>query len=247
MLEKLYKKSEIWFAVIFIILYVIGNSYLIQLSVNSGMEMVYTIPYNLLLLGIMFGFIGKNQLLEYYGINRVKCKAGKLLYYIPLVIIATVNVWCGVRFRMDLPATIVYFVAMIITGIIEEILFRGLLFKAMSKSSIRSAIIVTSITFGIGHIVNLVNGNSTDYVATICQIFYAVSIGFLLAAVLYVGESIIPCIMLHSTFNALSSFSNEATFEKIQIPVSIVLCVVSAVSALLIFKNAGRETEENNR
>ena len=111
----------------------------------------------------------------------------------------------------------------------------------MSKSNIKIAIIVTSITFGIGHIVNLVNGNSVDYVETICQILYAVAIGFLLAAVLYVGESIIPCIITHSMLNALSSFSNETVIDNIQIPVSVILCVISAASAVLIFRNANRE------
>lgn len=241
MLEKLYKKSEVWFAVIFIIAYVVGDSYLIQASESAGIEMIYTIPYNLLLLGIMFAFIGKKHLSQYYGINKVKCKAGKLLYYVPLVIIATVNIWFGVSFKMGLIATVVYFAAMIITGIVEELLFRGFLFKAMSKSNIKGAIIVTSITFGIGHIVNLVNGNSTDYVETICQIFYAVAIGFLLAAVLYVGESLIPCIITHSMLNALSSFSNEAVIDNIQVPVSVTLCAISVVSAVLIFKNAKRE------
>ena len=240
MLEKLYKKSEVWFAVCFIIAYVIGNSVFMQASESTGLEMVYTIPYNLLLIGILFAFAGKCHLLEYYGINEVRCKAGKLLYYVPLVIIATVNIWFGACFNMNLLATAVYFVAMILTGIAEEMLFRGLLFRAMSKSNVKSAIIVTSITFGIGHIVNLVNGNSADYVETICQICYAVAIGFLLAAVLVVGKSLIPCIITHSMLNALSSFSNEAAFVKIQIPVSIALCLVSAVSAVLIFKNADR-------
>ena len=241
MLEKLYKRSEVWFAVVFIIVYVVGNSFLIQASESAGMEMLYTIPYNLVLLGIMFGFMGKNRLFGYYGIDKVKCKANKLMYYVPLAVIATVNIWFGVCFKMDMLATAVYFAAMIITGIVEEMLFRGLLFKAMSKSNVRSAIIVTSITFGIGHIVNLVNGNSADYVETICQIFYAVAIGFLLAAVLYVGESLLPCIIAHSMLNALSSFSNEAVINKIQIPVSVILCVISAASAVLIFRNANRE------
>ena len=142
---------------------------------------------------------------------------------------------------MGWPAAVVYFAAMIITGIVEEMLFRALLFKAMSKSNIKSAIIVTSITFGIGHIVNLVNGNSADYVATICQIFYAVAIGFLLAAVLYVGESLIPCIITHSMLNALSSFSNEVVMNNLQIPVAVILCMISAVSAVIIFRNANRE------
>lgn len=243
-LEKLYKKSEIWFALAFIISYVIGNSFLIQLSESTGLEMVYTIPYNLLLLGILFAFIRKKQLFRYYGINKVRCNAGKLLYYVPLAVIATVNIWFGVRFRMGPSATIVYFAAMIITGFAEEMLFRGLLYKAMSKSSIKSAVIVTSITFGIGHIVNLFNGNNADCAETVCQIFYAVAIGFLLAAVLYAGESLVPCIITHSLLNALSSFSNEAVINKIQIPVSAALCVISAASAILIFKNSNRELQE---
>lgn len=242
MLEKLFKKSEVWFAVVFIIAYVIGNSYLIQLSESTGLEMVYTIPYNLVLFGMMFAFIGKNRLFAYYGINKVRCKAGRLLYYTPLAVIATVNIWFGVCFKMKLLATVIYFVAMIITGIVEELLFRGLLFQAISKSNIKSAIIVTSIMFGIGHIVNLVNGNSADYVATICQIFYAVAIGYLLAAVLYAGKSLIPCIITHSMLNAFSSFSNESLINKVQIPVSIILCVVSCASAIWIFRN-----EKNRR
>lgn len=241
MLEKMYKKSEVWFAITFIIVYVIGDSYLIQMSETSGLEMVYTIPYNLVLLIIIFVFIKRRQLLEYYGINKVKCKAGRVLYYVPLIIIATVNVWMGVRIKMNVAATIIYFIAMIITGVVEEMLFRGLLFKAMSKSNIRSAIIVTSITFGMGHIVNLINGNSTNYVGTICQILYAVAIGFLLVAVLYAGKSLIPCMITHSMLNALKVFSNEPALDKILIPVSIVLCVVSAVSAILIFRNVSRD------
>ena len=241
MLEKLYKKSEVWFAVIFIIAYVIGNSYFIQVSESAGLEMVYTIPYNLVLLGIIFAFIGKNHLCQYYGINKVKTEASKLLYYLPLIAIGTVNIWFGISFKMNLLATVIYFSAMIITGITEEMLFRGLLFRAMSRSNIKSAIIVTSITFGIGHIVNLVNGNSEDYVETVCQLFYAVAIGFLLAAVLYVGKSIIPCIITHSMVNGLSTFSNEALTVKVQIPVSIALCVISTVSAVLIFNKSNRE------
>lgn len=244
MLEKLYKKSEVWFAVVFIIAYVIGNSILIQPSEDVGLEMVFTIPYNLALLGIMLAFMGKHQLLRYYGIKPVSCPAGKLLYYVPLVVIATVNIWFGVCFKMNALATVVYFAAMALTGFAEEMLFRGLLFQAMGKSSIKSAIIVTSITFGLGHIINLLNGSSPAYVETICQVFYAVAIGFLLAAVLYAGGSLIPCILTHSTLNALSSFSNEAVINEIQIPISVVLCVVSAVSAIVIFRNAKRKFKE---
>lgn len=246
MLEKLFKKSEVWFAVIFISAYVIGNSAFLELSDKAGLEMLFTIPYNLLLLGILFVFIKKNDLSAYYGFCKVTCKAADVLYFIPLIVIATVNIWMGIAFKMNLLRSLIYFAAMVITGVAEELLFRGLLFRGMAKSNIRSAIIVTSILFGAGHIVNLVNGNSSDYVATICQLFYAVAIGFLLVAVLYAGKSIIPCIITHSMLNALSTFSNEAALDKIQIPVSVVLCLVSGISAFVIFKKAKAESSEED-
>lgn len=236
MLYKFYKKSEIWFAVTFIMLYVVSNSFCLQLSEEIGMEMICSIPVNLILIVILFVFVKKHDLMEYYGLGKVKCKAREILYYIPLVVIATVNLWLGIRFKMDPVSSIVYFAGMILTGIMEEMIFRGLLFKAMSRDNLKSAIIVTSLLFGIGHLVNLINGNSADLVATICQLFYAVAIGFLLVAVLYTGKSIIPCMITHSMLNALSTFSNEEVLDKVQIPVSIVLCIVSGVCAYLIFR-----------
>lgn len=239
MLEKLYKKSEIWFAVVFIIVYVVGNGNLIEASSEMGLEMGLTIPYNLLLLGILAWFIRKNELAGYYGFGKVKTDARNVLYYNPLLIISAVNVSMGISLRWDVFSTIVYIFAMIFAGIMEELLFRGLLFRAMSKDSLNGAIIVTSLTFGIGHIVNLFNGNHAELLETVCQMFYAVAIGFLFAAVLYAGKSIIPCMIAHSTMNALSAFANEAAMEPVQIPISIVLCVISGVSACVIFKRSG--------
>ena len=189
MLEKLYKKSEVWFAVVFILVYVIGNSFLLQASERTGIEMVYTIPFNFIILGIMFLFIRKNHLFQYYGIQGAKCKAKSVLYYIPLVMIASVNLWMGICFKMDALHSTVYFVAMIFTGIVEEMLFRG----------------------------------------------------FLLAAVLIVSKSIIPCMITHAMLNALGTFSNETALDKIQISVSLALCVISGVSAYLIYRNYKRE------
>ena len=40
MFEKIYHKSEIWFSVMLIALYVIGNSYLLQASIHTGIEMI---------------------------------------------------------------------------------------------------------------------------------------------------------------------------------------------------------------
>lgn len=61
---------------------------------------------------------------------------------------------------------------MINVEFIEEIIFRGFLFKMMEKDNVKRAIIVNEITFGIGHIVNLLNGE--ELIPTLMQICYAI-------------------------------------------------------------------------
>lgn len=242
-MKKLYEKSEVLFAVLFIVFYVVGNSILQQVSDEMGMEMAATVPLNILLVIILLLFFKKNELNEYYGLKKPEGDKKKVLFYIPMIIISTVNVWFGFVMRKSIGETIIYIVAMILAGTMEELIFRGLLYKAMCRKSVRRAIIVTSILFGMGHIVNLVNGSGMELAENICQLFYAVAIGFLLVSVLYTGKSLIPCIITHAVFNSLSVFANETMFEKVQIPVCIALCVISGVSAALIFKN-GKQSEE---
>ena len=242
MFEKIYHKSEIWFSVMLIALYVIGNSYLLQASIHTGIEMIYTIPFNCILFVTMFRFIRKNQLSDSFGLRKPQCHGKTVLYYIPLIMIASVNLWMGVTMKMDVMHSIIYFIAMILTGFVEEMLFRGFLFQAIAKDDMKNAVIVTSILFGLGHIINLFNGNSEHVISTLCQLCYAAAAGFLLVSVLLASKSLYPCMITHALLNALGTFSNEAAMTSAVIPVSIALCVISSISAYLIFRNIRRNT-----
>ena len=114
---------------------------------------------------------------------------------------------------------------MINVGFIEEIIFRGFLFKMMEKDNVKTAIIVSSLTFGIGHIVNLLNG--ADFISTIIQIFYAISIGYLYVIIFYKSKSLIPCIISHSVFNSLGIFNVENVLSIYIIPVIIIVICIS--------------------
>jgi uncharacterized protein len=112
-------------------------------------------------------------------------------------------------------------------GFIEEILFRGYLLRLLMKNSVRRAIIVSSLTFGIGHIVNVLNG--ADMLSTGLQVVYAISIGVMLSVFVVRTNNILPCCVFHGVFNALSAFSNEA---GITITYQIVTCVIITVISL---------------
>ena len=88
--------------------------------------------------------------------------------------------------------------------------------------NLKSAIIVSSITFGLGHIVNLFNGSSSNVILTLLQIIYATGAGFMFVMIYYRSNSILPCIIFHAIFNGLSAF-NKGTND---ITLNILTCII---------------------
>ena len=125
------------------------------------------------------------------------------------------------------PEAVMYIISMCCVGFLEEVIFRGLLFRAMEKDNLKSAIIVSSLTFGIGHIVNLFNGSGRDLTLTLIQIVFAVLVGFVLVWIFYHGKSLVPCILFHSANNAFKVFAAEGNLSpQSEIIINLVVIVV---------------------
>ena len=127
------------------------------------------------------------------------------MLFIPLFIISLFNLRRGIHINNTTSEIIFHILTMINIGFLEEMIFRGFLFKMMENDNVKLAIIVSSITFGIGHIVNLLNG--ADLIPTLLQVCYAMAIGYMLVIIFYKSKSLIPCIIFHGVFNSLSIFS----------------------------------------
>lgn len=227
-MKKLFEKSEIWFAVAWIIAYVVLASTGDNISADIGVLKSVTVPILIVLSVILFLFVKRNGLSEKYGLCKSKIPASKMLFYIPLVILLTVNLWYGAAMNVSPLETVFYIISMLCVGFLEEMIFRGLLFNAMAKDGIKSAIIVSSVTFGIGHIVNLVNGSSAELLPNILQVIYAIAIGFAFVMIYYKTKSLVICIITHGIFNSLSIISNEAAMTPQRQIISGVLIVVIA-------------------
>jgi len=230
-MKKLYEKSEIWFSVIWIVLYVVLLSNADSISEQLGVQKSVTAPLCVIMAAVLLGFVFKNGLAEKYGLCVMKGHAGRYLMFVPLIALSTVNFWNGVTMNMTVAETALYIISMLCVGFIEEIIFRGFLFKAMAKDNVKSAIIVSSLTFGIGHIVNLLNGE--ELLATLLQVCYAVAMGYLFTIIFHKSGSLIPCILAHSFVNSTSVFGREQTPRQ-QIIISAVLAVGALVYALVI-------------
>jgi membrane protease YdiL (CAAX protease family) len=234
-MKKLYQKSEICFAIIWII----AHCFLVSLGDNLsdilGTSKAITLPILIVLSFVAYLFVKNNNLLDKYGLCKPELKASKMLFYIPFIILLTANFWNGIAINFSFIETILYICSMLLVGFLEEIIFRGFLFNAMVKENINFAIILSSITFGIGHIINLINGSGAQLVPNLLQVIYAIAAGFAFVMVYYRSKSLIVCIITHGLFNAFSAFANEMTITiKEQIISCILLTIISSSYAIYL-------------
>lgn len=234
-LNRFYQKNEFYFALVWIGVYCVANSLANPLSKIIGVGSSAALLFNLTLTVLLLTWIRKNGLTKYYGLCPSNIPARRFLWYVPLVLFMSRNLWFGFAINFPAADTACYILSMLCVGFLEEVIFRGLLFQALAKENIKTAVIVSSVTFGLGHILNLLNGSGMGLIANLCQIVGAVACGFLFVILFYRGGSLIPCIVAHSVNNAVSAFANEAalTVENRLIFSAINLVLVAAYALIL--------------
>ena len=227
MLKKLYDKSRILFAVLWIASYCVLMSAGDALSAMLGMEKSVTLAVGLLLSAVLLLFLKKHELLKTYGLCRSGASARSMLYYLPVLLMLTANLWCGVTVHYDAAQTALHILSMFCVGFLEEVIFRGLLFNAMKKDNLKAAVIVSSVTFGIGHIINLFNGSGAQLLPNLLQVVYASAAGFMFVMMYLKTDSLIACILAHGLFNALSVFAKDAPTQGMQILTCVLLTLIT--------------------
>lgn len=233
-MTKIYNKNKLTFALIWIGIYVVLASVADSLSDTIGISKIITAPLLITMSVVIYVWLSKNNLNKEYGLVRTDGKKSSMLYFVPLVILITANLWNGVTLNMPIIDTVFYIISMIFVGFLEEIIFRGFLFKSICESGVKKAFIISSVTFGIGHIVNLLNG--AELLPTILQIISAICIGFLFTLIFYKTKSLWACIITHSIFNSLSAFAVEPS-NMGRIISCFLICMISILYSIwIIFK-----------
>lgn len=254
---KLYKKSEIAFALVWIALYVVIMNIALQfcggfdsLSEKSVHQVLIPVICIVILAVAASFWIAKNKLSEKYGLCAFKGKVKTFLYFIPLIIMSCTNLKNGFTLSAPRAVSLLMAVNLAVGGYVEEIIFRGFLFKAMAKDNLKSAVIVSAVTFGVGHIVNL--ANTADVFGVLLQVCYAVVIGFLYTVIVLKGKSLIPCILSHVFVNGSSVFAAEngpfnnlaaavfgqTTPNLIELVSAVLIILISGSYAVWLWKKA---------
>ena len=216
-MKKQLEKYETLFCMLLIVIYIVVNSVCIRnFGYTSNVSFIVNTVFSLCLVAIVLSL--KRSV--YYGFTKVR-NLKKYLYFTPLCVIISVNLWSGFNINHSSSEIIFHILTMINIGFIEELIFRGFLFRMMAKENVKSAIIVSALSFGIGHIVNLLNG--AELIPTLMQICYATAIGYLFVIIFHKSKSLIPCIITHCLVNSLSIFNVENTLSLYIAPVFLTI------------------------
>ncbi|MBQ8201775.1 MAG: CPBP family intramembrane metalloprotease [Clostridia bacterium] len=256
-MKRLYEKDEVTFSLVWIALYVVVMNIALQfcggfddLASKTAVQLIVPVICATALAAAATAWILKNGLTEKFGLCRFKGSRKAFLWFIPLIVMSCTNLSNGLGLTAPLAVSLLMMGNKAIAGYVEEIIFRGFLFRGMAKNNLRSAIIVSSVTFGAGHIVNL--ANTEDTVGVLLQISYAIVIGFLYTIIVYKGGSLWPCILSHMFVNGSSVFSlgqgpftalvavvfGQATPVLVQTCSAVLLMVISGGYALWLWKKA---------
>ena len=209
-MQKLYQKAPLLFAILFIVVYVVGMSSADEASKVLDVQGSFSLLFSVALSALLLVFILHGKHRETFGLVFPRVRGKRVLFYLPLVALVSVNFWLGLTLNLSPLESVLTACCMLFVGFLEEVIFRGLLFCAMARDNQTAAIVVSSVTFGIGHIVNLFNASGAELVSTALQVVYATAAGFLFVVLFLKTKSLLPAIFTHSFLNASSVFANEA-------------------------------------
>lgn len=236
-MQKLYNKDRILFAVLWIGIYVIGFSILDGISDWLGIPKILTLVYGIVAAAVLVWFLRKNRALPEYGIRcRIK-HISSMMYFVPLLALSTIPLWTGQTCDMPVWEAVLSVVTMCAVGLLEELIFRGLLFHGMAKWNLRIAILISALTFGAGHAVNLLMG--APILDTLLQLVYATAVGFCFTAIVHCSGNLWPCILSHAVINSFGVFANEPTVSM-KILQAVSMTALAAAYGLWILYRQGR-------
>lgn len=232
---RLYEKNKLNFSLIWIGIYVAALSFSDALSDMLGVAKIITAPVGVILSIFLLVWLYRYDLMKDTGLRSFRGSGRAYLWFVPLIVISSCNLWQGVGMQLSVAETALYLLSMLSVGFLEEVIFRGFLYRAMRDAGVRCAILISGLTFGFGHIVNLLNG--AELLATLLQICYAAAIGVLFTVIYHKSGSLVPCIISHCAVNMLSAFAVESGGTADMI-VAAVLTIIPLLYALWIWKKA---------
>jgi len=221
------EKQPIRFAVLWIAIYVIMVNVGDALSETAGVPNLITAPLIIALsIGLLL-YLRKQGWLEEYGVTLPGVQyLRSAWYYLPLALIILVLVILGANNALGAAGTTLAVLLMLGVGFLEELVFRGFLFKAILKrSGVKRAVIISGVTFGIGHVVNLLRGYTGG--EQLIQVVAGIALGIVLALLFALTGSILPGALFHIVLNIAGTLTQRSLLsDGLAVLMMLMICAI---------------------
>jgi len=160
-----------------------------------------------------------------------------MLYYLPLLALPFISLAYGINTSLSVTDIAILLAMYTSVGFMEEIIFRGLMFKGLVRKWNRYVVVAfISFTFAIGHIVSMVAvaQSGTD---TVLQVLNSFVVGFMFMAVILASGNLTICVIAHILYNFLANISLVGRTTPTMVIINTVITVLYFVYLLFRSKN----------
>lgn len=231
---KLYQRSEISHCLAWLVIYLVLNTITGNMASRDADHYYISAVPNLLLAVICFIYLHKTKIRKEIGLaEKPTEKASIMLYYIPLFTLPLLSFSYGIKTDLTMIDVSLLLCMYAGVGFMEEIIFRGLMFQALSKKWNPVVVVVfISCTFAVGHITSMtaIGQSGAD---TVLQIINALVVGFMFMLVMIASRNITACIIAHILYNFIANLTNISSANTEIILISFIITALYFVYLLL--------------
>jgi membrane protease YdiL (CAAX protease family) len=167
----------------------------------------------------------------------------KSLYLLIIPVIPMIGNLFGSYRSLELGFYIYYLLLTIMSGFVEEGLYRGVMLRVLLQTGAWRAVIITSLIFSLSHIMNALAG--WDWQHVVLQLIYSFAIGFGWAAFALKTGTIWPLMIIHFLNNFFSFIKTENLIKTLQtskptmegIVYSMVISIVFIIYGIVVTRS----------
>lgn len=243
------KNKETLKKIIYLVLFIIALSlakriaknYLLENNIDSyNIHLSVKVVFNIILIIASLFAIQKLNFFKTGGLSKIKLQKPALLIF-PFAYLTLLNVvFLDAIPNCSISNIFILIIYCLSIGFAEELSLRSLLLPLMlklyngSKKQYLKAVFLSSLIFGLLHLINFNKGLYGEF----AQIFYATFIGFAFGALLLITKRIYPLIIIHAIIDFVGKLDsiNKPVKETVYNPMDIessILTVLLTVPCLI--------------
>jgi hypothetical protein len=136
-----------------------------------------------------------------------RASAASLLWVLPMLVPVVLNFLPGLK-PGGIAEVAAFLALALMVGFVEEVVFRGLMLRALEPRGVWPAALITTVLFSTTHLMNVMAGEGG--LQAVLQVFYSAAIGFAFTALVLRTGAIWPLIIAHALIDFVAFMQDPA-------------------------------------